>query len=86
MRNSDHVCNMRRCHGGKTGLYNHFGGTRTLFSYANLQVNNSVGGKIHSKVFQLESIASNAPCSCMADISLKVLDNFLFPPFIEQKK
>ena len=31
--------------GGKTGMYNHFGGGKTLFSYVNLQLNNTVGGK-----------------------------------------
>ena len=44
MKHIDQALNYKRCLGGKNCLYNHFGGTKTLFSYVNLQVNNSVGG------------------------------------------
>ena len=38
-------CNWRRCSGDKTGLFNHIGGAKALFSYANLQVRTSAGGQ-----------------------------------------
>ena len=35
----------RKCLGGKTCLCSHFGGAKALFCYANLQANNSFGGR-----------------------------------------
>ena len=47
--------------GGKTFWYTHFGGPKTLFSYINLQVTDSVGGE-PCKFFHLRGNAPRAPC------------------------
>ena len=45
--------------GGRNCLYTHFGGAKALFSFINLQVNDSVGGAKPCKIVHLEAIT---PC------------------------